>query len=173
MAEVSNRVSPGLFVPTEFQIDFKTYGVDAFVDTGNTFFNCVSEKACHQLGVELSQLAPPPTKAVRQAGGGATLEVLGMLPDTSIDGFKFKELPKLFAFSNTFVLRGLNHDFNISLTFLKKHLLNIDFKTNSLHYHNGSQVVQIPFLPKQNQVVSLQPITPKVPRSGITVGPKQ
>ena len=123
------------------------------------------------MGVTLPQLEPPPTKKVRQAGGGAMLEVLGILAGTAVDGFKFRNLPKLFSFKNMCVLRGLDHDFNLSLRFLMENKMQIDLETYSLQYKQGSQIQKIPFLPRSVEEISIQELRPMVPKQGLQVPP--
>ena len=163
--------TPGLFIETEFQLNLQTFPIVAFVDSGNTYFNCISERACLAMGVKPSQLEPPPTKKVRQAGGGAMLEVLGILAGTAVDGFKFKNLPKLFPFKNMCVLRGLDHDFNLSLRFLMENKMQIDLEAYSLQYKQGLQTYKIPFLPRLVEEISIQELRPNVPKQGLPVPP--
>ena len=159
---------------TIFQINSRSNPVVGFVDTGNTFFNCISEKTCLALGVLLNQLKPSPTPVVRQAGGGATLQVLGRLPDdVPSEGFSLTGLKKLFPFKDVFVIRGLNHDFNISATFLQKYKFQIDLETQSLNFKGNSQVTHIPFISKFKSGIAIQKISPLVPKRGILVQPRQ
>ena len=102
---------PGLFIDTKFQINSKHSDVQAFVDSGNTFHNCISENTCMKLGIQLNDLKPSLHPRVRQAGGGATLQVLGQLPDhAGANGFRIQGLKRLFSFENFFVIG--DHNFN-------------------------------------------------------------
>ncbi|MEE2954779.1 MAG: reverse transcriptase domain-containing protein [Pseudomonadota bacterium] len=163
----------GLFVNTKFKINDQTFDVVGFVDSGNTFFNCISEKMAHRLGFQTQNLWPSPTPSVQQAGAGATLQVLGILPQIKKnDALKFKGLQKWFPFQPTYVIRGLNHDFNISLAFLKKHKFNLDLLTDSLNYFDNLHTTHIPFISKK-PTIAVQKLSPLVPKQGLTIEPKQ
>ena len=79
----SDQTIPGLFVKCKFCINQKFKNILAFVDCGNTFHNCISESTCLKLGIQLKHLQPSSRATVRQAGGGATLSILGQIPDTN------------------------------------------------------------------------------------------
>ena len=163
-----------MYVDTKFQINAKTFDVQAFVDSGNTFHNCISEAACLRLGIQLHQLKSSPHPHVRQAGGGATLQVLGKLPDhISANGFRIHGLKRFFPLQDFFVLRGLNHDFNIALEFLQKYKFHINLEYNSLDAKENQHTIHIPFISKKKLSFSLQKITPLVPEQGILVRPGQ
>ena len=143
------------------------------MDSGNTFFNCISETLAKRLGFELRDLRPSPTPSVKQAGGGATLQVLGVLPQPhKTDGFSFEGLNKRFPYESTFVLRGLNHDFNISLAFLQKYKFNIDLLTDSLNYYDNLHTIHIPFIPKV-PTIAVQTLNPLIPKQGLLVAPTE
>ena len=87
--------------------------------------------------------------------------------------FQFDGLSRRFPLKNFFVLRGLNHDFNISLPFLQEYGFLIDLQTNTLNFENESQVTHIPFVSKFKVSFSVQRISPMVPKKGISIKPRQ
>ena len=70
-----------------FNVHSKTHKVPAYIDSGNSFFNCIAKETYEKIGFNLSQLEESPTPAVSQAGGGATLKILGKVPNTKENGF--------------------------------------------------------------------------------------
>jgi len=169
----SSPMVPGLFVRCKFCINKKFKNILAFVDCGNTFHNCISESTCLKLGIQLNQLQTSSRANVRQAGGGATLPILGQIPDTDEYSFQFDGLSRQFPLKNFFVLRGLNHDFNISLPFLQEHGFQIDLNTNTLNFEENSQIIHIPFVSKFKVSFSIQRISPMVAKRGLPVKPRQ
>ena len=62
-------------VQVTFKVNSKRHKVPAYVDSGNSFFNCKAKETHERIGFTLSQLESSPTPAIRQAGGGATLNI--------------------------------------------------------------------------------------------------
>ena len=62
------------------------------LDTGNTFLNCIDFDTCKKLGFSQTDLIPSHKKAVKQAGKGSVIQILGLLPYKANNGFKFKKI---------------------------------------------------------------------------------
>ena len=60
-----------------------------YVDSGNSFFNCIGTDTHEKLGFKLSDLEESPTPAIKQAVGRATLQILGKVPNARENGFSF------------------------------------------------------------------------------------
>ena len=105
-----------------------------FLDTGNNFFSAVSEIFLGSLGIPLTDLEPSELASVNQAGGGATLEILGKLPNNKHMNFSFTGLNVNFPLKDVYVLRGLDQNFNICLSFLSQNKFIIDLEENQLTY---------------------------------------
>ena len=101
-----------------FKVNSKRHKVPAYVDSGNSFFNCIAKETYERIGFTLSQLESSPTPAIRQAGGGVTLKILGKVPNAKDDGFAFESSKNFFPLKDIFVVEGLHHEFNISYTFM-------------------------------------------------------
>ena len=91
-----------IFVDTEFVIDKKQFKVLGMLDMGNTFLNCIDLETCKKLGFSQTDLIPSHKKAVKQAGKGSVIQILGILPYNQNNGFKFKNLDKLFPLQDIY-----------------------------------------------------------------------
>ena len=158
-----------------FNVHSKTHKVPAYIDSGNSFFNCIAKETYEKIGFNLSQLEESPTPAVSQAGGGATLKILGKVPNTKENGFAFESSKTFFPLKNIFVVEGLHHEFNISYAFLKENHCIVDIKNDYL-------IFEPPFFKKQKFPMVHPPSTktilcgallPNLPPRGRTLRPRE
>ena len=128
-----------------------------------------------KLGFRKSDLQPSSTPEVNQAGGGATLKVLGLMPSNHTNSyFLFQGINHKFPLSDIYVVDGLGQDFNISLTFLKKHDFILHIKSDHLIFApDGKPEVKIPMIPNTANNIFCASISPKVPQQGLHVLPLQ
>ena len=147
----------------------------AYVDSGNSFFNCLAKETYERIGFTLSQLESSPTLAIRQAGGGATLKILGKVPNAKENGFAFESSKNFFPLKDIFVVEGLHHEFNISYTFMKENHCIVDIKNDYL-------IFEPPFFEKEKFPMVHPPFTKKVfcgsllptlPPKGQTLRPRE
>ena len=92
---------PALFINTQFTIGSWKVDVLGFLDCGNTYLSAISDKFLDQLQIPRYDLIPVSTQAVRQAGAGATLRVLGRLPQKYNNFFKIKGLQTEFPIDDS------------------------------------------------------------------------
>ena len=93
--------------------------MEDYIDSRNSFFNCMARETYEKLGFFLAQLEESQTPTIRQAGGGVTLQILGKIPNTRKNGFSFESFSHIFPLEDIFMVEGLHHQFNISYAFLK------------------------------------------------------
>ena len=99
-------------------IKIKDKALSAFVDSGNTFSNCISLELLKELGLGLSDLTPVKNiKSIGTAKAGTRLPVLGRLK--SPIKLRFGGHPTLFK-TKPVVIQGLAMPFNISGPFLQQ-----------------------------------------------------
>ena len=175
LAGINGVGPPGLFINTTFRVGPNSTPISAFIDTGNNYFNALSNKICPRLGISLQGLLAGTSDSVRQAGDNATLRVLGKVPPmTPPNGFVLDGLNKLFPFEDMYVIENLHHDFNVSLTYLTKHQAKVDLENNCLTFKDEqNNYVHLPFIQPMKAAVFCAGITPVVPKSGITIRPHQ
>ena len=93
---------------------------------------------------------------VKQAGEGATLKIVGLLPSNVISNFfKMDECPFKFPIHPIFVIRGLHQTVNISLPFLQKFKFIIDLEDNKLQFKLNNEKFDIPFVLKHKARISM------------------
>ena len=145
------------------------------LDTGNTFLNCIDLETCKKLGFSQTDLIPSHKKAVKQAGKGSVIQILGVLPYNQDDGFKFKNLNKLFPLQDIYVLEGLEHNFNISLKFLYNNKFDISLSRSLLIYKpNQQNETHIPLIStSEAESILCVVISPTVPLQGIKIAPHE
>ena len=117
-------------------INSKRKKVEAYIDSGNSFFNCMARETYKKLGFTLAQLGESPRPTIRQAGGGATLQILGKTPNTRKNGFSFKSSTHIFPLKDIFLVEGHHNKFNISYAFLKANDCIIDIKYDFLIFES-------------------------------------
>ena len=144
-----------------------------YVDSGNSFFNCIGADTYKKLGFKLSDLEESPTPAIKQAGGGATLQILGKMPSSLNNGFSFARSRHIFPFKDIYVVEGLHHDFNISYTFLKENNCVLDFEEDLLifkseHFKEESYPLVVP---SSNKKVLCGSLLPNIPLKGRDLRP--
>ena len=139
----SEKESPlSAYVNCTFSIGYRNFHTVALIDTGNTFGTAVSEEFASTLGYTSTQLQPSPTDMVKQAGEGATLKIVGLLPSNVIsDFFKMDQCPFKFPIHPIFVIRGLHQTVNISLPFLQKFKFIIDLEDNKLQFKPNNSLI--------------------------------
>ena len=163
---------PALFINTQFTIGSWKVDVLGFLDCGNTYLSAISDKFLDQLQIPRYDLIPVSTQAVRQAGAGATLRVLGRLPQKYNNFFKIKGLQTEFPIDDIVVLENLHQDFNISLPFLQSHEFILDLKDSELKYVENGIKVNIPFVHPAKPTVSCTTIRPKLSEE-VSIKPHQ
>ena len=174
--KIANLGDPAkIFVDTEFVIDNKHFNILGMLDTGNTFLNCIDFETCKKLGFSQTDLIPSHKKAVKQAGKGSVIQILGLLPGKQNNGFKFKNLNKLFPIQDIYVLQGLEQDFNISLKFLYNNKFDISLSRSLLIYkENQREETHIPLIStSEAESVMCAVISPTVPLQGIKMAPHE
>ena len=162
------------YVNSNFRVGYKNFATTALIDIGNNFGSCVLETFALNLGFSPDLPAPSPTRLVKQAGAGAVLKVIGLLPTHEISNcFKMENCPFQFPFYNIFVIKGLNQNVNISLPFLQKYKFIIDLDRNCLQFNQDVQEFNIPFILLNSTRISMTESTAELPKSGISVPPGQ
>ena len=63
-----------------FRIGYCLIDTTAIIHTGYSFASCVSESFSENLGFSQDQLQKSPIDLVKQAGGGAQLQIVRILP---------------------------------------------------------------------------------------------
>ena len=131
----------------------------AFIDSGNTLANCVSEETFRGIGLKEEDMIPI-AKKVKTAKTGAYLEVLGRVK---------KKIPLRFVDSKQvyyirpLVIKGLSMPFNIALPFLRKYKIDQLHSQDSLQL-GGKEIVPLtteepsPREEAQEDLEDLQPI---------------
>ena len=143
-----------------------------FLDTGNNFFSAVSEIFLSSLGIPLTDLEPSELASVNQAGGGATLEILGKLPNSGHMNFSFNGLNVNFPLKDVYVLRGLDQNFNICLSFLSQNKFIIDLEENQLTYRlKEKTLVHIPFVQPSSPTLTCAILRPDI-SGDVTIPPQ-
>ena len=140
-----------------------------YVDSGNSFFNCIGRYTYEKLGFTAAELEESPTPAIRQAGGGATLQILGKVPNARENGFSFAQSHHIFPMKDIYMVEGLHHEFNISYTFLKENNCMIDFEEDFLIFkskHFDEEKYPM-VLPSSIKRVFLWGIAAKYPSQGL------
>ena len=174
--KIANLGEPAkIFVDIEFVIDNKYTNILGMLDTGNTFLNCIDFDTCKKLGFSQTDLIPTHKKAVKQAGKGSVIQILGLLPCKANNGFKFKHLNKLYPLKEIYVLQGLEQEFNISLKFLNDNKFDISLGRSLLIYKpNQNNETHIPIISTaESEAVMCATISPTVPRQGIKMAPHE
>ena len=157
-----------------FRVGYKHFYTTALIDTGNNFRSCVSELFALSLGFSPDLLAPSPTRLTKQAGAGAILKVIGLLPAHMIsNSFKMENCPFQFTFHQIFVIKGLNQNVNISLPFLQKYKFIIDLDQNHFQFNHNDQKFNISFVLRNSTRISMTEMTADFPKSGISGPPGQ
>ena len=109
---------------------------------------------------------------VKQAGEGATLKVIGLLPSHVMsDSFTMQNCPFKFPIHPIFVIRGLHQTVNISLPFLQRFKFIIDLDENKLQFKHNNEKFDIPFVPKTKSSISMIEVIASI--QDITVLPGQ
>ena len=144
-----------------------------YVDSGNSFFNCIGADTFKKLGFKLSDLEESPTPAIKQAGGGATLQILGKMPCSVDNGFSFAQSRHIFPFKDMYVVDGLHHDFNISYTFLKENNCVLDFEEDLLIFKSENfEEEKYPLVvPPSSKTVFCGSLQPSIPSKGCNLRP--
>ena len=174
--KIANMGEPAkIFVDIEFVINEETFNVLGFLDTGNTFMNCIDFETCKKLGFSQVDLIPSHKKAVKQAGKGSTIEILGVLPYNNSDGFKFKNLDKIFPLQEIYVLKGLEQEFNISLKFMRKNDFDISLTQSSLiHKPKQHKWSYVPLVSSTDtNSIMCSTISPILPLKGVKLQPHE
>ena len=144
-----------------------------YVDSGNSFFNCIGADTFKKLGFKLSDLEESPTPAIKQAGGGATLQILGKMPCSVDNGFSFAQSRHIFPFKDMYVVDGLHHDFNISYTFLKENNCVLDFEEDLLIFKSENfEEEKYPLVvPPSSKTVFCGSLQPSISSKGCNLRP--
>ena len=76
-------------VNVTFVVNSKRTKVEAYIDSGNSFFNCMARETYEKIGFTINQLEESPTPTIRQTEGWVTLQILGKIPNIIKNGFSF------------------------------------------------------------------------------------